>query len=106
VKAIRILLVLALVLGSLGLMGAALAQEGSGEQPPEDQVFDVGFPNTGPQQQVGPAAVSPQEVGAAGGELPFTGAQITLFALAGIAAVGAGTALVRRTRAGDETQRR
>ena len=38
------------------------------------------------------------DVGGTGEELPFTGADITLYALGGVALVGGGTLLVRQTR--------
>jgi hypothetical protein len=106
VKVIRILLIAALVLAPLGLMGTALAQEGgSAEQPPGDQTLPSNFPNP---QDIGPSGISPEDVGnqttgAGAGALPFTGAQITLFALAGVVAIGTGAALVRRARSSDTT---
>jgi LPXTG-motif cell wall-anchored protein len=97
----RVLLVVSVVLAVVGTTSAALAQTGSAEQPPEVQ--GGGFPNENGGSDVGPSGVGPSEFGGfEGGQLPFTGAQVTVLALVGLAAIGSGVALVRRTRASGE----
>jgi hypothetical protein len=64
-------------------MGPALAASGSTERPP---VVKPEVIHRAPDGGDGPAT------------LPFTGADVTAYALAGCAAIGAGTVLVRRTR--------
>ena len=97
-RSIRIFLVAALVVGAMGLMGAALAQ--SDEQPPN--VLPKRINNQGPNNgnDVLPEFFSrPGERAAtAPSALPFTGADLALFAGAGLVAIGGGVALVRRTR--------
>jgi hypothetical protein len=101
VKSIRLLIVASLALASLGLAGAALAQ--SAEQPPEEEVKDVVIRNDKPGEELLPSLLPRgerrgEEVGA--GVLPFTGADLTLFVVLGLAAIGAGTVIVRRARSG------
>ncbi len=89
-----------MILASMSLAGAALAQ--SAEQPPDDEVLDEVIRNEQPEQapdllpDLQPRGDQPD---VAPGVLPFTGADLTLFAATGFAAVGTGTILVRATRA-------
>ena len=96
-KGFRIVLVAILVLGTVGLFAGAAFAQGSAEQPP-DEVLGGGFPNNqeGPSD-IGPG-VGPSNLGAQGGVLPFTGAQLVGFTAVGAVAVAAGTVLLRRTR--------
>jgi LPXTG-motif cell wall-anchored protein len=50
-------------------------------------------------EEVSPSEAGPSELGDdGGGVLPFTGADITLFAVIGLSAIGTGAVIVRRTR--------
>jgi hypothetical protein len=99
-RSIRLVLVGCLVAAAMGLAGSALAQTtGSAEQPPDDVLGEqIGNETQPGGDERGPSVlgdVTPSERGAA---LPFTGADLTLFVLAGAIAVGAGITLVRRAR--------
>jgi hypothetical protein len=72
------------VMATMAIAGPALAAGGSGEDPPATK------PKV--ERKVDPKVASERNV------LPFTGADITLFATAGFAAVGTGGVLVRRAR--------
>jgi LPXTG-motif cell wall-anchored protein len=101
-RSIRLVLVGCLVAAAMGLASSALAQTGSAEQPPDDDVLGEQIENEAQPgaEERGPSVlgdVTPSERG--GAALPFTGSDHTLFVLAGAIAVGAGVALVRRTRA-------
>lgn len=72
----------------LALAAPAFAQ-GSGDNPP-----DIG-PNR--INRDAPEVLGGTE-GVSGGVLPFTGAEITLFVLAGAGAIGLGTLMVRAAR--------
>lgn len=72
-----------LVVAIMALMSPAFA-EGSGERPPIK-----------PGVQHDPEPEAPAERPST---LPFTGADVTAFALVGAATLGAGTLLLRRTR--------
>jgi LPXTG-motif cell wall-anchored protein len=89
-----------LVLASMSLAGAAFAQ--SAEQPPEDEVRGEVIRNVPPEEEapgVLPSLQQPSEDQEVAPEvLPVTGADLTLFVVAGAAAVGLGTLLVRRAR--------
>jgi hypothetical protein len=77
-----------LVVAVMALMGPALAQ-GSGEEPPVIQ----------PREERRDPAPRP-EVAGDENVLPLTGGDVMLFVLAGGATVAAGTALLRKARAG------
>ena len=100
-RTVRISLVALIVVAAMSLMGSALAQ--SNEQPP--QVLPKRINNQGPNNGPGvlPGFISgPSERGAtAPSALPFTGSDLTLFAAAGIIAIGGGVVLVRRSRRGE-----
>jgi hypothetical protein len=96
-KSIRILLVLTIIAAALAVMGPALAA-GSNEQPPPNVKGKIIRNGNSPNQ--GPSVLGARERGATGA-LPFTGSELTLFVVAGTAAVGAGTVLVRRSRSRD-----
>jgi LPXTG-motif cell wall-anchored protein len=71
---------------------AALAQEGSGPEPDNPGIEG---------ETINP---NPNDLGeneGDGGVLPFTGADITLFVVIGLAAIGTGTLIVRRTRSAE-----
>ena len=50
------------------------------------------------EPQAPPDQVEPNRFGDRGEELPFTGADLTLFVATGLAAIGTGAVIVRRTR--------
>jgi hypothetical protein len=99
VRILRATVLVALILASMSLAGAAFAQ--SAEQPPEDEVRGEVIRNEGPDEapdtlpSLQPRAEQPD---VAPGVLPFTGSDLTLFVVAGAVAVGAGTLIVRRAR--------
>ena len=96
-RSIRILLVVAIAAAAMSVMGSAFAQ--SNEQPPN--VLPKRINNQGPNNgnDVLPDFFSTSERGAtAPSALPFTGADLTLFAAVGLIAVAGGVVLVRRTR--------
>ena len=85
------LLVALVVTMSFG--GAALAQD----DPYEDDtptVEDTLFGQDNPESDTGATL----ETRDSGGALPFTGADITLFVATGLAAIGTGAVIVRRSR--------
>jgi hypothetical protein len=87
-RTIKILVVALATLSVLWLAGPAMAQDDP--YPPGGGVGGAGEGQDG-------------DVGAADeGGLPFTGAEITLYAAIGIGAVGAGVLILRRTRARSE----
>ena len=53
------------------------------------------------EPQTPPDHVQPNRFGDRGEELPFTGADLTLFVATGLAAIGTGAVIVRRTRSKD-----
>jgi LPXTG-motif cell wall-anchored protein len=85
----------AMILASMSLAGAALAQ--SAEQPPEDEVRGEVIRNEQPEQapDLLPRGDQPD---VAPGVLPFTGADLTLFVVVGAAAVAGGALIVRKAR--------
>jgi hypothetical protein len=99
VRILRATVLVALVLASMSLAGAAFAQ--SAEQPPEDDVRGEFIRNDQPEEAPGvlPSLQQPgEDQDVAPGVLPFTGSDLTLFVVVGGAAVGMGTLLVRRAR--------
>lgn len=94
-------MVACLITSVMGVMGAALAA-GSAEKPPkvEGKVLNKGPSGGGPGANVLPS-FTPSQRGAS--TLPFTGADVTLFVIVGVAAIGVGTLLVRRTRSARHT---
>ena len=97
-RSVRVLLVLAVAAAALSIMGPAVAA-GSAEKPPPEVQGKVihNSPNTPSQGPEVLPLLTPRERGATAA-LPFTGADLTLFVVAGAAAVGAGALIVRRTR--------
>jgi hypothetical protein len=99
VRTFRATVIVAMILASMSLAGAALAQ--SAEQPPDDEVLDEVIRNDQPEQapdllpDLQPRADQPD---VAPGVLPFTGADLTLFVVVGAAAVAGGTLIVRKAR--------
>lgn len=81
VRKLRILLTVIFACFLLTLAGPAFAQEDDNGYPPE--IGGIG-------EEV--------DEGAAGEGLPFTGANLTLFAFAGAVAIGTGTFIVLRAR--------
>jgi hypothetical protein len=98
VKGIRLLVIACVVLATIGLAGAAFAQ--SAEAPPEDEVKGevIRGDQPGPQEDVLPS-LQPRGGEVAPGVLPFTGSDLALFVVIGVAAIAGGTAIVRRARA-------
>ena len=89
-------LVMALLAGVvMGLMGPALAQEGSGEQPPP-KVDNP--PTVAPDIDRRGSGESAPDVQRRGTTLPFTGGDLVGLLGLGGAAVAGGAALMRRTR--------
>jgi hypothetical protein len=75
-----------LVAAAMSLSGVALAQSGGNVEQPRNPNIQGSTETRG-------------EAESSGGTLPFTGADVTLFALIGLAAIGTGMMLVRSTRA-------
>ena len=98
-RTIRIFLVATLMMAAMTLMGAALAQ--SDEQPPNvlpKRINNQG-PNNGGNDVLPEFFSGPEERGAtAPSALPFTGADLALFAGAGLVTIAGGVTLVRRAR--------
>ena len=92
-KAVKLVIAAMMVVALMSLGGVAVAQEGSGEQPPIVQ--------PGRTERPGPSnpdvAPTIQERGETA--LPFTGSDVTLFALVGAGAVGLGTVVLRVSKA-------
>ena len=97
-RTFRTTVIVAMILASMSLAGAALAQ--SAEQPPDDQVLDEVIRNEQPEgpnllPELQPRGEQPD---VAPNVLPFTGADLTLFVVVGAVAVATGTLIVRRAR--------
>jgi LPXTG-motif cell wall-anchored protein len=92
-KAVKLVVAAMMVIAMMSLGGVALAQEGSGEQPPVVQPDRINRP--GPSNP--DVAPTIQERG--GTALPLTGSDITLFVLVGAGAVGLGTIVLRASKA-------
>ena len=92
-KAVKLILAAMMVIAMMSLGGVAVAQEGSGEQPPIVQPDRT--------QRPGPNApeVAPTIQERGGTALPFTGSDVTLFVLVGAGAVGLGTVVLRVSKA-------
>jgi hypothetical protein len=87
-RSLKLVVVGLTLMAVLGLSTAALADPSGGPvRNPDIQGEELGQP-----EQRG-ATTNPR-----GSALPFTGADITLFAVIGLSAIVAGTLLVRRTR--------
>jgi LPXTG-motif cell wall-anchored protein len=82
-------MLLACVVTCLAVSGPAMAESGSAEPAPRVKGEII---RRGARGYVSP------RVAAGSAELPLTGADVALLAVAGGAALGAGTILVRRTR--------
>lgn len=95
VKFLRISVVGLLVAALMALGGVALAQTGSGDTPPEDEVG----PNVITQPGPVPAPGAGPSVQDRGQTLPFTGGDVTLFVIVGAGAVALGAIAVRAARA-------
>jgi LPXTG-motif cell wall-anchored protein len=89
---VAVLACLLLVVGS----AAALAQEESGTVEGNEQQPEVQADTVQPAAEVEGSVEDAAEGG--GNTLPFTGADVTLFVIIGVAAIGTGTLIVRRTR--------
>lgn len=88
------MMVVGLMVGALmALSGLALAQEGSGDNPPEVGPNRITKPGPVPEPNAGPSV---QERGQT---LPFTGGDVTLFVIVGAGAVALGTIAMRAARA-------
>ena len=84
-------IIIAAVVLALTVAGSAAAQ-----YPPKVKGNQIQG-NEQPTRNEGPL-VLPQQVAPDDGSLPFTGADLTLFVVAGLSAVGIGMLVVRRTR--------
>ena len=87
-RRLRLVVVTAFVIALLGVSSAAFAQSGGNVEPP-----GIGGEQLGRGEAPAPAAERSSE-----GVLPFTGADLTLFVVIGLGAIGAGTVMMRRTR--------
>jgi hypothetical protein len=98
VRTIRTVVVAAVIVATMALMGSALAQQSGSDELPDDTVRGKFFDRdrTAPGDDV-LGELFPGERGES--VLPFTGADLTLFVVAGVVAVAAGATIVRRTRA-------
>lgn len=85
-RSTKILLTTALVFVLMSLSAVALAQPAGGSGPAVEP------------PDIESEAINPQSDDTGSGTLPFTGADVTLFLVIGLSAIGAGTVLVRRTR--------
>jgi hypothetical protein len=92
-KAVKLVVAAMMVIAMMSLGGVAVAQEGSGEQPP--QVGPGRIDRPGPN----PPDVAPTIQERGGTALPFTGSDVTLFVLVGAGAVGLGTVVLRVSKA-------
>jgi LPXTG-motif cell wall-anchored protein len=88
-RTIKILAVAVATLALLWLAGPAMAQ-----QDPYPPGGGVEGENQGQDGQDGNVSGSTE----AEGDLPFTGAEITLYSAVGLGAIGAGVLILRRTR--------
>ena len=101
-------LLLITVVGGLVVAGAAGAATNAGPKDPYFTPSDSVLPSrisTPPPRthSVVPPPPNHQILGKRPSNLPFTGADLTLFIITGIAAIVTGTMLVRRTRARRQT---
>jgi hypothetical protein len=87
------LVALVALVGVLGLMSPALAQDRS-EVTTGGDVTEPNAPGISGVTDEAPGAAAEE----AGGSLPFTGADLTLFAAIGLGAIGAGVLMVRSAR--------
>jgi LPXTG-motif cell wall-anchored protein len=87
-RRMKIVMTAALVCVLMSLSTVALAQPAGGSGPAVDTPGISGETIT-PQSR---------DTSTDSGTLPFTGADVTLFLVIGLSAIGAGTILVRRTR--------
>jgi hypothetical protein len=88
-KAVKLLVAAMMVIAMMSLGGVALAQEGSGEQPPVVEPDRINRP--GPSNP--DVAPSIQQRGET--TLPFTGSDVTMFVVIGAGAVGLGALVLR-----------
>jgi LPXTG-motif cell wall-anchored protein len=93
-KAVRLVVAAMAIIAMMSLGGVALAQEGSGEQPPVVEPNRITQPGPGGNDDVAPSI---QERG--GTALPLTGSDLTMFALVGASAVGLGVLVLRVSKA-------
>jgi hypothetical protein len=84
VRVVKAMLASLAVVVLMGFFVPALAQTGSGDNPPEVRPNVI-------QKDKDPAVLGSENEGI----LPFTGGQIMLFVVIGIAAIGAGTIVLR-----------
>ena len=92
-KAVKLVVAAMMVVALMSLGGVAMAQEGSGEQPPIVEPGRIDRP--GPSNP--DVAPTIQERGET--VLPFTGSDVTLFVLIGAGAVGLGSVVLRVSKA-------
>jgi LPXTG-motif cell wall-anchored protein len=88
-RSMKILLTTALVCVLMSLGSVAFAQQPAGGSGPEVNPPGIEGETITPQTE---------DTSTESGTLPFTGADVTLFLVIGLSAIGAGTILVRRTR--------
>ena len=93
-KAVRLVVAAMAIIAMMSLGGVALAQEGSGEQPPVVEPNRITQPGPSGNDNVAPSI---QERG--GTALPLTGSDLTMFALVGASAVGLGVLVLRVSKA-------
>lgn len=105
-RARRVLLIagmlLVTVVGGLVVAGSAGAQTGPHDpySSPSDSVLPSRISTPPPHRRSVPPAPGPHVLPKRPpSNLPFTGADVTLFVITGLAAIGTGMVLVRRTRA-------
>lgn len=101
-------LLLLTVVGGLVVAGAAGAATNTGPKDPYSSPSDSVLPSriTTPPPRTHSAVPPPDQIlgKRPPNNLPFTGADVTLFVITGVAAIATGTVLVRRTRARRESQ--
>jgi len=103
-RSFRAMVIVATVIATMSLAGAAFAQSAPDTQPDVEDTVEQGAPGT--QGGVLSEVVNPvaEEVAGAGSTLqgpvlPFTGGDVVLFVVIGLLAVGSGSLILRRTRA-------
>ena len=89
-RSIKLMITAVFLLALMGLGPVALAQSTGGNVQP---------PGIG-SEEVDPSVRSESP---SSGTLPFTGADLTLFVVIGLGAIGAGTLIIRRTRRASST---
>ncbi|HYP23736.1 MAG TPA: hypothetical protein VEV43_09195 [Actinomycetota bacterium] len=97
-RALRVPIVIGLLFATLWLVGSAAAQPKPKYPPPRPSVLPTLIPSSPPERQASTPPFTMPPPASEPPNVPFTGADVTLYAVIGVGLTAAGTTLVRVAR--------